>query len=78
MKKHQGLFFRISMELRSQAAAAKAADADETAWKATVIQAKIKFNTTKTKMRSATNQIKMALEEFMELKEADPSDKQPC
>ena len=64
------------MELRSQAAAAKTADtAEETARKAKVIQAKVKFNTTKTKMRSATNQIKMALEEFMELKEADPKDR---
>ena len=49
---------------------------DENARKAQVIQAKTKFNASKTKMRSATNQIKTALEEFMELKEADPSDKE--
>ena len=81
MKKHQGLFFRISMETREQArqAAAKAAGQellDENVKKAQVIQAKTKFNATKTKMRSATNQIKTALEEFKELKEADPSDKE--
>ena len=44
--------------------------------KAQVIQAKTKFNVSKTKMKSATNQIKTALDEFKELKEADPSDKE--
>ena len=64
-------------QAKAKAAGAAAQELlEENKKKVPVIQAKTKLRAAQTKMKSATTTIKAALEEFNELKDAAPSDKE--
>ena len=64
-------------QAKAKAAGAAAQELlEENKKKVPVIQAKTKLRAAQTKMKSATNTIKTGLEEFNELKDAAPSDKE--